>query len=123
MPRAAGLGWGRAGRPGDKRPPEPKPLQMLSNFRESSLFAHPLLPHSVSLELLPGQTKDLQDAAGSKVEFRSHTDEIGSGCHFLPHFNPDTNADADLIGYEYKTDSLNPDSDPDTFSIGNIELS
>ena len=51
----------------------------------------------------------------SKDGFRSDTDEIGSGCHLLPHFNPDTNAD--LIGYEYKTDSSNPDSDPDTFSI------
>ena len=52
-----------------------------------------------------------------KDGFGSDTDEIGSECHLLPHFNPDTNANADLIGYEYKTDSSNPDSDPDTFSI------
>ena len=58
-----------------------------------------------------------------KDGFGSDTDEIGSGCHLLPHFNPDTNTNADLIGYEYKTDSSNPDSDPDTFSIWNIELS
>ena len=52
-----------------------------------------------------------------KDGFGSDTDEIGSGYHLLPHFNPDTNANVDLIGYEYKTDSLNLDSDPDTFSI------
>ena len=46
-----------------------------------------------------------------KDEFGSDTDEIGFECHLLPHFNPDTNAN--LIGYEYKTDSSNPD----TFSI------
>jgi len=47
--------------------------------------------------------------------FGSDMDEIGSKCHLLPHFNSNTNAD--LIGYEYKTDSSNPDSNPDTFSI------
>ena len=55
--------------------------------------------------------------------FGSDTDEIRSECHFLPHFNLDTNANADLIGYEYKTDSSNPDSNSDTFSIWNIKLS
>ena len=49
--------------------------------------------------------------------FGSDTGEIGSECHLLSYFNPDTNANADLIGYEYKTDSSNPDSNPDTFSI------
>ena len=49
----------------------------------------------------------------AKDEFGSDTDEIRSECHLLPYFNPDTNANADLIGYEYKTDSSNPD----TFSI------
>ena len=49
--------------------------------------------------------------------FGSDTDEIGSECHLLPYFNPDANANADLIGYEYKTDSSNPDSNPDTFLI------
>ena len=58
-------------------------------------------------------------AAGrpAKDGFGSDTDEIGSECHILPHFNPNTNANADLIGYEYKTDSSNPDTNPDTFSI------
>ena len=63
-------------------------------------------------------------AAGVKAErhlikdgFGSDTDEIRSECHLLPHFNPDTNANADLVGYEYKTDSSNSDSNPDTFSI------
>ena len=41
----------------------------------------------------------------TKDGFESNTDEIGSECHLLPHFNPDTNANADLIRYEYKTDS------------------
>ena len=59
----------------------------------------------------------------AKDGFGSDTDEIGFGCHLLPYFNPDTNANTDLIGYEYKTDSLNLDSDPDTFSILNIEVS
>ena len=58
-----------------------------------------------------------------KDGFGSDTDEIGSECHLLPHFNPDTNANADLIEYEYKTDSSNTDSNPDTFSIWNIKLS
>ena len=53
--------------------------------------------------------------SGSKDGFGSDTNEIGFGCHLLPHFNLDTNANADLIGYEYKTDSSNPDSDPDIF--------
>ena len=53
----------------------------------------------------------------SKDGFRSDTDEIGSGCHLLPHFNPDTNTNANLIGYEYKTDSSNPDTNPDNFLI------
>ena len=52
-----------------------------------------------------------------KDGFGSDTDEIGSECHFLPHFNRDTNTNADLIGYEYKTDSSNPDTNLDTFSI------
>ena len=49
----------------------------------------------------------------SKNGFVSDTDEIESEYHLLPHFNSDTNTNADLIGYEYKTDSSNPD----TFSI------
>ena len=53
----------------------------------------------------------------SKDGFGSDIDEIGSKCHLLPHFNPDTNANADFIEYEYKMDSSNPDSDPDTFLI------
>ena len=53
----------------------------------------------------------------AKDGFRSDIDKIGSECHLLPHFNPDTNANANLIEYEYKTDSSNPDSDPDTFLI------
>ena len=48
------------------------------------------------------------------------TDEIGSGCYLLPHFNPDTNANADLLEYEYKTDSSNLDPNPDTLLIWNI---
>ena len=36
---------------------------------------------------------------------------------FYLHFNPNTNANADIIGYEYKTDSSNLDSNPDAFSI------
>ena len=62
-------------------------------------------------------------AKASKDGFGSNTDEIGSECHLLPHFNSDMNANADIIGYEYKTDSSNPNSNPDTFSIWNIELS
>ena len=58
-------------------------------------------------------------ATASKDGFGWDTDEIRSECHLLTHFNSDMNANADLIGYEYKTDSLNPDS----FSIWNIELS
>ena len=53
----------------------------------------------------------------NKNTFGWDTDQIGSECHLLPHFNPNTNANADLIEYEYKTDSSNPDSNPDTFSI------
>ena len=52
-----------------------------------------------------------------KDGFGSDKDQIGSECHFLPNFNPDTNANADLIGYEYKTDSSYPDSNSDNFSI------
>ncbi|XP_039778632.1 probable disease resistance protein At1g59620 [Panicum virgatum] len=51
---------------------------------------------------------DLDVCSTTKDGFGSDTDEIGSRCHILPHFNPNTNANADLIGYEYKTDSLNP---------------
>ena len=58
-----------------------------------------------------------------KDGFGSDTDEIGSECHLLSHFNLDTNSNADLSGYEYKTDSSNSDSNSDTFSIWNIELS
>ena len=53
----------------------------------------------------------------AKDGFGSDTDEIGSECHLLPHFNPNTNANADLIGYEFKTDSSNSDSNPDSLSI------
>ena len=58
-------------------------------------------------------------ATASKDGFGWDSDEIGSECHLLTHFNSDINVNADLIGYEYKTDSSNPD----TFSIWNIELS
>ena len=53
----------------------------------------------------------------NKDGFGSDTDEIVFECHFLSLFNLDTNANADLIRYEYKTDSSNSDSNPDTFSI------
>ena len=43
---------------------------------------------------------DVHVFAVCKDGFGSDTDEIGSGCHLLPHFNPDTNTNADLIGYE-----------------------
>ena len=52
-------------------------------------------------------------AVAAKDGFGSDTDEIGSEYHLLPHFNSDTNANTDLIEYEYKTDSSNSD----TFSI------
>ena len=65
----------------------------------------------------PFFSRDKIMAMYNKDGFGSNTDEIGSECHFLPHFNLDTNANADLIGYEYKTDSSNPDSNSDTFSI------
>ena len=58
-----------------------------------------------------------------KDGFGSDMDENGSECHLLPHFNSDTNANMNLIGYEYKTDSSNLDSNPDTFSTWNIDLS
>ena len=45
----------------------------------------------------------------SSLGLSSDTDEIGFKCHLLPNFNPDTNANADLIGYQYNTDSSNPD--------------
>ena len=51
--------------------------------------------------------------------FGSDTDKIESGYYFLLYFNSDMNANANLIGYEYKIYSSNPD----TFSIWNIELS
>ena len=54
-----------------------------------------------------------RDGLPANHVFGSDKDEIGFECHFLPYFNPDTNANTDLIGYEYKTDSSNPD----TFSI------
>ena len=53
----------------------------------------------------------------AKDGFGSDMDENEFECHFLPYFNLDTNANADLIEYEYKTDSSNPDTNPDTFSI------
>ena len=53
----------------------------------------------------------------AKDGFGSDTDGIGLGCHLLPHFNSFTNANANLIGYQYKMDSSNPDSDLDIFSI------
>ena len=56
----------------------------------------------VFAKFFSGQTKHSPDI-----------NEIESEYHFLPHFNPNTNVNADLIGYEYKTDSSNPD----TFSI------
>ena len=36
----------------------------------------------------------------AKDGFGSDMDKIESECHLLPHFNPDTNTNADLIGYE-----------------------
>ena len=42
------------------------------------------------------------------IEFGSNPDGTGSGQHFLPHFNTNTN----VVRYEYKTDS----SDLDTYS-------
>ena len=61
--------------------------------------------------------ENVQFPSHFKDEFGLDTDEIESECHILLYFNPDTNANADLIGYEYKTNSLNPDSNPDNFSI------
>jgi hypothetical protein len=41
--------------------------------------------------------------------------------NLLPHFNPNSNTNADLIGYEYKINSLNSDSN--TFLLWNIASS
>ena len=81
--------------------------------------------HDGAREGIWAEGDELFTRAGNAIKngFGSDTDEIGSECHLLPHFNPDTNANADLIEYEYKTDSSNTDSNPDTFSIWNIKLS
>ena len=50
----------------------------------------------------------------AKDGFGSDTDKIKSGCHLLLYFNPNTDANTDLIRYEYKTDSSNLDSNSDT---------
>jgi len=55
---------------------------------------------------------------GKKVRIDSDRIQIESDPDVtLPHFNLDTNANTDLIGYEYKTDSSNPVSNPNTFLI------
>jgi len=46
----------------------------------------------------------------AKDGFTSDKDEIEFGCHLLPHFNLDTNANTDLRRYKYKTDCSNPDT-------------
>ena len=70
--------------------------------------------HAVAIPFAPALLLDNGAVVSrSKDGFGSDMDEIRFECHFLPHFNPDTNANADLIGYEYKTDSSNLD----TFSI------
>ena len=55
------------------------------------------------------QRGSYDDAVEPKDGFGSDTDEIEFECHILPHFNSDMNANVDLIGSGYKTDSLNPD--------------
>ena len=52
-----------------------------------------------------------------RMDFGSDTDKIIPKCHILPHFNPNTNGNTVLLGYKYRTDSLNSDSDADTLSI------
>ena len=42
------------------------------------------------------------DMTLGKDGFRSDMDETGFGCHLLPHFNPNTNANTNILGYEYK---------------------
>ena len=80
------------------------------------------VPAPIFFPIVPASGPDCLDLCGqprstsrvhTKDGFGSDTDEIGSECHLLPHFNLDTNANADLIGYEYKMDSSNPN----TFSI------
>ena len=41
------------------------------------------------------------DMTLGKDGFRSDMDEIGSGCHLLSHFNPNTNANTNILGCEY----------------------
>ena len=56
-------------------------------------------------------------AVAAKDGFGSDTDEIEFECHLLPHFNSDTNADTNILEYEYKTDTSDSDSHSDIYSI------
>ena len=47
----------------------------------------------------------------------SDTYGIEFGYRFLPHFNSDTNADMNILEYEYKTDTSDSDSHSDIYSI------
>ena len=47
----------------------------------------------------------------------SDTYGIEFGYRFLPHFNSDTNADTNILEYEYKTDTSDSDSHSDIYSI------
>jgi hypothetical protein len=53
----------------------------------------------------------------SRDGFGSDTHENGFEYHYLPYFNPNTDTNTNIIGYEYKTDSSNSDLHSDTYLI------
>ena len=62
----------------------------------------------------------ISDSPAIRVGFGSDTHENGFECHYLPYFNPNTDTNTNIVGYEYKTDSSNSDLYSDTYLIWNI---
>ena len=46
----------------------------------------------------------------AKDENGSNSYRIEFGCHILPHFKSNTDTESDILGYEYKTDVSDSDS-------------
>ena len=48
---------------------------------------------------------------------------IRFGCHILPHFKSNMDTDSDILGYEYKTDVSDSDSNSDIDLIYELTFS
>ena len=69
------------------------------------------------------RSRSSRQLSRSKDGNGSDSNGIEFGYHFLPHFKSNTDTDSDILGYEYKTDVSDSDSNSDINLIYELTFS